>query len=116
MLFRSLKPQTGWGDWVQDFPHPWDFMQLFAGNAGSSLNYGYVNDKHYDTTLNTLFQAQPESVKGQWTALDNYAVGKAYYAAYGHEQFPKFYSNRLNFSAGVMSVEYQTDMTSLQLK
>ena len=35
---------------------------------------------------------------------------------YGHEQFPKFYSNRLNFSAGVMSVEYQTDMTSLQLK
>lgn len=112
----SLKPQTGFGDWVQDFPNPWDFMQLFAGNAGSSLNYGYVNDNHYNTTLNTLFQSQPESVASQWSALDNYAVGQAYYAAYGHEEFPKFYSNRLNFNTGVMSVEYQTDMTSLELK
>ncbi|HYZ56856.1 MAG TPA: ABC transporter substrate-binding protein [Streptosporangiaceae bacterium] len=112
----SLKPQTGWGDWVQDFPNPWDFMQLFAGNAGSSLNYGYVNDPHYNSTLNTLYQSQPKSVASQWSALDQYAVGKAYYAAYGHEQFPKFYSNRLNFGAGVMSVEYQTDMTSLELK
>ena len=112
----TLKPQVGWGDWVQDFPHPWDFMQLFAGNAGSSLNYGYVDDPHYNSALNTLFQQDPKSVASQWAALDNYAVGKAYYAAYGHEQFPKFYSNRLNFSAGVMSVEYQTDMTSLQLK
>ena len=112
----TLKPQTGCGDWVQDFPHPWDFMQLFAGNAGSSLNYGYVKDAHYDSTLNTLYQSNPKSVASQWSALDNYAVGKAYYAAYGHQLFPKFYSNRLNFSAGVMSVEYQTDMTSLQLK
>lgn len=112
----SLKPQAGWGDWVQDFPHPWDFMQLFAGNAGSSLNYGYVKDSHYDSTLNTLYQSDPKSVASQWSALDNYAVNKAYYAAYGHEEFPKFYSNRLNFGSGVMSVEYQTDMTSLQLK
>jgi peptide/nickel transport system substrate-binding protein len=112
----SLKPQTGWGDWVQDFPHPWDFMQLFAGNAGSSLNYGYVNDPHYNSTLNTLFQSDPKSVASQWSALDNYAVNKGYYAAFGHFQFPKFYSDRLNFSAGVMSVEYQTDITSLELK
>ena len=111
----SLKPQTGFGDWVQDFPNPWDFMQLFAGNAGSSLNYGYVNDNHYNTTLNTLFQSQPEAVVSQWTALDQYAVNQAYYAAYGHEEFPKFYSNRLNFNTGVMSTEYQTDLTSLEL-
>ena len=112
----SLKPQTGFGDWVQDFPNPWDFMQLFAGNAGSSLNYGYVNDNHYNTTLNTLFQSQPEAVVSQWSALDQYAVNQAYYAAYGHEEFPKFYSNRLNFNSGVMSTEYQTDLTSLELK
>jgi peptide/nickel transport system substrate-binding protein len=112
----TLKPQTGFGDWVQDFPHPWDFMQLFASNAGSSLNYGYVKDAHYDSTLNTLYQSNPKSVASQWAALDNYAVGKAYYAAYGHYLFPKFYSNKLNFGTGVMSVEYQTDMTSLQLK
>ena len=112
----SLKPQTGFGDWIQDFPNPWDFMQLFAGNAGSSLNYGYVNDAHYNSTLNTLFQDQPQNVVSQWTALDNYAVSQGYYAAFGHEQIAKFYSSRLNFNAGVMSTEYETDLTSLELK
>ena len=58
----------------------------------------------------------PQSVASQWAALDQYGVNQAYYAAYGHEEFPKFYSNRLNFTTGVMSVEYQTDMTSLELK
>lgn len=109
-------PQTGFADWVQDFPNPWDFMQLFAGSAGSSENYGYVNDPHYNQTLAKLDTQTPEKVAGQWSALDGYAVKKGYYAAYGHEEFPKFYSNRLDFKSGVVSVEYQTDLTSLQLK
>jgi peptide/nickel transport system substrate-binding protein len=112
----TLHPQTGFGDWNQDFPNPWDFMQLFAGNAGSSLNYGYVNDSHYNSTLNKLDQQPAEKVASQWAALDQYAVQHAYYAAYGHEAKAKFYSNRLNYNAGVLSVEYQTDLTSLQLK
>ncbi len=112
----TTKPQTGFGDWVQDFPNPWDFMQLFTSTAGSSLNYGYVSDKHYDSTVNSLDTKQPASVASQWSALDNYAVGKAYYAAYGHEAFPKFYSSSLVFPKGVFSVEYQTDLTSLELK
>lgn len=109
-------PQTGFADWVQDFPNPWDFMQLFAGSSGSSVNYGYVNDPHYNKTLAKLYTQSPEKVAKQWSALDQYAVNKGYYAAYGHEEFPKFYSTRLNFKAGVMSVEYQTDLTSLELK
>jgi peptide/nickel transport system substrate-binding protein len=112
----TLKPQAGFGDWNQDFPNPWDFMQLFAGNAGSSLNYGYVNDPHFNSMLNKLDQQPPEKVASQWAALDQYAVQHAYYANYGHESKAKFYSNRLNFNSGVLSVEYQTDLTSLQLK
>jgi peptide/nickel transport system substrate-binding protein len=112
----TLKPTVGWASWNQDFPHPWDFMNLFAGNAGSSLNYGYVNDPHYNSTLAKLSQVAPESVASQWAALDQYAVQKGYYAVFGHESKPKFYSNKLNFNAGVMSLEYFTDVTSLQLK
>ena len=112
----TLKPQVGFGDWNQDFPHPWDFMNLFAGNAGSSLNYGYVNDPHYNSTLAKLYQVLPESVASQWQALDQYAVMHAYYAVYGHESKPKFYSNKIDFNKGVLSVEYLTDVTSLQLK
>jgi peptide/nickel transport system substrate-binding protein len=112
----SLKPTVGFGDWNQDFPNPWDFMQLFAGNAGSSLNYGYVNDPHFNSELNKLDQVNPETVASQWAALDQYAVQHAYYANYGHEQKAKFYSSRLSFNTGVMSVEYLTDVTSLALK
>ncbi len=112
----STKPTAGFGDWVQDFPNPWDFMQLFTCTAGSSLNYGYVCDKHYDSTVNSLDTKDPATVASQWQALDQYAVNKGYYAAYGHEEFPKFYSTRMSFPTGVMSVEYQTDLTSLALK
>lgn len=112
----SLHPQFGFADWNQDFPNPWDFMQLFTSTAGSSLNYGYVADPHYDSTVNTLDQKDPSTVASQWQALDNYAVSKAFYAVFGHEAKPKFYSNRLNFSKGTLSVEWLTDLTSLQLK
>jgi peptide/nickel transport system substrate-binding protein len=112
----TLKPQMGFGDWNQDFPEPWDFMQLFAGNAGSTLNYGYVNDPHYNKQIASLSAQATPSVASQWAALDNYAVSKAYYAAYGHEAKVKFYSSKLNFNSGVMSVEYLTDLTSLELK
>jgi peptide/nickel transport system substrate-binding protein len=112
----KLHPDFGFGDWNQDFPHPWDFMQLFAGNAGSSLNYGYVNDPHYNSEINRLDQLPPEKNASAWQALDQYAVQKAYYANFGHESKVKFYSNKLDFTAGVMSVEYLTDLTSLQLK
>jgi peptide/nickel transport system substrate-binding protein len=112
----TLHPQFGFGDWNQDFPHPWDFMELFAGDAGSSLNYGYVNDPHYNSELKALYQQKPEPVASQWSALDNYAVQKAYYAVYGHESKPKFYSNQLNFQKGTLSVQFLTDVTSLQLK
>jgi peptide/nickel transport system substrate-binding protein len=112
----TLKPTVGFGDWNQDFPNPWDFMQLFAGNAGSSLNYGYVNDPHYNSELNKLDQVDPATVASQWAALDQYAVQHAYYANFGHENKPKFYSDRLAYNTGVMSVEYFTDLTSLALK
>jgi peptide/nickel transport system substrate-binding protein len=112
----TLKPQTGWGDWSQDFPDSWDFMELFGGSAGSSLNYGYVNDPHFNSELNSLTQEPVSQAKSQWNALDNYAVSKGYYAVYGHEEYPQFYSDKLVFSPNDFSVEYLTDLTSLELK
>jgi peptide/nickel transport system substrate-binding protein len=112
----TLHPQFGFADWNQDFPDPWDFMQLNAGNAGSSLNYGYVNDPHYNSEVASLSAKPTPSVASQWQALDQYAVNHNYYAVFGHESKPKFYSNRINFQKGALSVEYLTDVTSLQLK
>jgi peptide/nickel transport system substrate-binding protein len=119
---QKTKPQIGFADWSQDFPNPDDFVQLF--NSASILpenseNYGYVRDPHVDQTeakLNAVPASKLQTVASQWAALDQYMVNQGYYAAYGHETYPKFYSSRLNFNAGVFSVEYLTDLTSLQLK
>jgi peptide/nickel transport system substrate-binding protein len=118
----KTKPQIGFADWNQDFPNPDDFVQLF--NSASILpenseNYGYVKDPHIDQTearLNAVPASKLTSVASQWSALDNYMVSKGYFAAYGHEQEPKFYSSQMNYGAGIFSVEYQTDLTSLSLK
>jgi peptide/nickel transport system substrate-binding protein len=112
----TLHPQFGFADWNQDFPNPWDFMQLFAGNAGSSLNYGYVNDPHYNSQVSSLSTKAPQGVASSWQSLDQYSVKNAYYAVFGHEAKPKFYSNRIDFQTGTMSVEWLTDVTSLALK
>ena len=112
----TTKPQFGFADWNQDFPHPWDFMNLFARGAGSSLNYGYVSDPHWDSQVNTLCRRSPDDRGKPVAALDQYGVSKAYYAVFGHEAKPKFYSNRLNFHGRDLSVQYLTDLTSLQLK
>ncbi len=119
---QKTKPQIGFADWVQDFPNPGDFVQLFT-KAGiqpqNALNYGYVKDPHIEQVVHKLNQVPADklqSVAGQWSALDQYMVSKAYYAAYGHEKFPKFFSDRLDFSAGQLTPGYELDLTSLQLK
>jgi peptide/nickel transport system substrate-binding protein len=112
----TLHPQFGFADWNQDFPNPWDFMELFAGDAGSTLNYGYVNDPHFNSELTKLDQQPPAKVASQWQALDQYAVQHAYYAVFGHDNKPKFFSDRLSYNTGVISVEYLLDLTSLALK
>ncbi len=112
----TTKPHTGFGDWNQDFPNPWDFMQLFAGNAGSSLNYGYVNDPHYNTQIAKLSAVAPEGVASQWQALDQYAVNTPTTPCSATRARRSSTPDKLNFQTGTMSVEYQTDLTSLELK
>ena len=125
--FRTIgdaktKPQIGFGYWLQNFPNPDDFVQLFTSASilpQNSENYGYVRDPKVDSTEAKLSQLPASKLRRaapQWAGLDRYMVRQGYYAAYGHEAFPKFYSTRLNFAAGVLSVEYQTDLTSLRLR
>lgn len=111
----STKPQAGFADWIQDFPNPFDFMQLFTAAGIPSENYGYVNDPHYNSEVNKLEGKPLAAVASQWAALDDYAVSKGYYAAFGHESFPKFESSSMLYSAPSFSLEYELDLTSLEL-
>jgi hypothetical protein len=55
-------------------------------------------------------------VAGRWAALDDYAAKKAYVAAFGQQQVPKFTSNRVDFGAALFNPVYGNDWSSFALK
>jgi peptide/nickel transport system substrate-binding protein len=114
-------PQTGFADWLQDFPNPSDFYLLMNGNTIQSTNnqnFSMVDDPHIQKELAKL-DAVPatklESAANEWQALDEYVAKKAYVAVFGSEQLPKFLSDRIDFEAAIFHPLYQNDFTSWQL-
>ncbi len=102
-------PQTGFADWVLDFPNPSDFYLLMNADSIQPVNnenFSKVNDPHIQSELaklNKVPATQLNSVAGEWTALDEYTAKKAYVSVYGSESFPKFFSDRMNFDSAVFS-------------
>jgi len=115
-------PQTGFADWIQDFPNPSDFYLLMDGRSiqpTNNQNFSKVNDPHIQAELNRLNPVpatQLNSVANDWSTLDQYTASRAYVAVYGTETMPKFFSNRINFGAAVFHPTYLNDWTTLQLK
>ncbi len=118
----KTRAQTGFADWIQDFPNPSDFYLLLDGSAiqpTNNQNFGLVNDPHIQSELarlNKVPTTKLGSVAKDWQALDQYVAGKGYVAVYGSEKLPKFLSSRLNFDAAVFHPLYLNDWSSWSLK
>lgn len=118
----SNKAQTGWLSFSQDFPNPIDFYQLLDAKSiqpSENHNLSQVNDPHIQSEIAALGpvpSSQLPSVVGRWQALDEYTAQKAYLAVFGYDEAPKFFSNRINFSAAIFHPVYGNDWSSLELK
>jgi peptide/nickel transport system substrate-binding protein len=118
----ATDPQTGFADWIQDFPNPSDFYLLMDAKSiqpKNNENFSKVNDPHIQSelaTLNAVPSTRLQSVAKRWQALDEYVAKKAYVIVYGTELVPKFFSDRLDFSSAVLHPQYFNDWTTLQLK
>ena len=115
-------PQTGFADWIQDFPNPSDFYLLLDANSiqpTNNENFGNVNDPHIQSELAVLNKSpatQLSSDAARWTALDEYVGSKAYVYVFGSEQVPQFFGPRINKGAAIFHRTYLNDWTSLALK
>jgi peptide/nickel transport system substrate-binding protein len=115
-------PQTGFADWVQDFPNPTDFYLLNDCKTIQPVNnenFSKVCDPHIQSelkALNPVPATKLQSVGPRWEALDKYFAQKAYIAAYGSELFPLFFSNKLVFDANDYHPVFQLDYTAIKLK
>jgi peptide/nickel transport system substrate-binding protein len=117
----QTNPQTGFADWIQDFPNPSDFYLLMDGRSiqpTNNQNFSMVNDPHVQqelAKLNRVPATQLSSVAAEWRALDEYVAKQGYAAVFGSEQLPKFMSNRIDFGTAVFHPLYLNDWTSWQL-
>jgi len=115
-------PQTGFADWIQDFPNPSDFYLLLDANSiqpTNNENFSKVNDPHIQSELaflNKVPSTQLNSAAARWTALDEYAASKAYVFVFGSEQVPQFVGPKIDTGALIFHRTYFIDLTSVALK
>jgi peptide/nickel transport system substrate-binding protein len=101
---RSLKPQTGWANWFQDYPHPANFIDVLVNPnnvvATGNNNYSYnASDKKLADMIeaaNAETELTPE-VQEQWGEIDRYIQEQAYWALYGNRKQSTFFSERMDF-------------------
>jgi peptide/nickel transport system substrate-binding protein len=119
---KKTKPQIGFTDWFQDFPHPNDFFEpnLSGAALASSpvFNFEYApTPTGIDATLKKLKPSKPQDVADQWAALDKKLVESGDIAIYGSEKSSTFFSERMDFDncSGVHPV-YKNDWALFCLK
>jgi len=100
---RSLKAQTGFADWFEDYPHPADFIDVLLNPskvvATGNNDYSYnASNTAYANRINAVaakpLNAQTEK---EWASLDRYAQQQAYWGTYGTRKQATFFSDRMDF-------------------
>jgi peptide/nickel transport system substrate-binding protein len=118
----KLKPQTGFTNWFQDFPHPGDFFFLLESGSiqpTNNQNNSMVRDRKVDQLAAEIKAETPDKVVDQSVELDKYVTSpdKAYVLAYGHTKETTFVSERMDFeNCTVFHPVYQDDWSQFCLK
>jgi peptide/nickel transport system substrate-binding protein len=115
----KTKAQTGFTNWFQDFPHPFNFFFLVDGDTiqpTNNQNYGWVDDPEITNTIDELLlEPDVTQVEQEWADLNRYLVESAAVAPYGHRKLATFVSDRIDFEATQFHPVYNNDYTSFQM-
>ena len=117
----KTRPQTGFANWFQDFPHPKNFMFLVDGKSiqpTNNQNFGNVDDPEITAGIAEQNQ-EPDLTKAEdaWVDLNTKLVERAWIAPYGHRKLSTFLSERMDFeNCNRFHVVYFNDYSSWCLK
>lgn len=120
-VIGSLKnnPQTGDGEWTQDFPNPSDFMPPL-GSGGipqtNNLDYSRIKPPPIAASLAKVPATKLSSVRSQWESVDRHVAEDADELVYGYQVDPEFVSNRIDLKTAVFSPIYLDDYSTWQLQ
>lgn len=101
---RSLKPQTGFTNFIQDYPHPANFIDGTVNpkrvTASENVNLAYNADDHALARRIEELNREPEltdDVARRWGEIDDYVQKQALMAVYGNREQVTFMSERMDF-------------------
>jgi peptide/nickel transport system substrate-binding protein len=112
---------TGWGNWLLDYPHPNDYFQpQLAGESivpvGNS-NSAYFNDPSVNEKIARLAREQlTPRVEDEYAALDRQVMRQAPWAPFGNLKLSTFVSSAIDLEKVIFSPIFGEDLTSFQFK
>jgi peptide/nickel transport system substrate-binding protein len=116
----KTKPQIGFANWYQDFPHPANFLFLIDGDTNqptNNYNFSRADDPELNNLIDEVEAAPADGATEQAAEADRLAVEKAYVAPYGSETVATFMSERMDFeNCSLFHPVYQNDYSSFCLK
>jgi peptide/nickel transport system substrate-binding protein len=116
----KTKPQIGFANWFQDFPHPANFLFLIDGDSNqptNNQNFGRVDDPELNRLIDEVEAAPADAATEQAAEADQLAVEEAYVAPYGSEKKGTFMSERMDFeNCSLFHPVYLNDYSSFCLK
>jgi peptide/nickel transport system substrate-binding protein len=118
---RSTHAQIGVFNWVQDFPHPSNFLFLFGSSTiqpTHNLNLSVVRDPRIDAGLDRLARTtDPGRLASEAAALDRRLVDQAYLVPLGEAKTTVLASDRVDLEhCSTESPIYGVDLADVCLK
>ena len=112
---------TGWGNWLLDYPHPNDYFQPQLDGesiaANGNTNWAHFDDPSVNAKIARLEREQlSPKVEAEYATLDREVMRKAPWAPFGNLTLSTFVSSAINLEAVIFSPIFGQDLTSFQLK
>lgn len=112
---------TGWGNWLLDYPHPNDYFEPQLTGAGlratNNTNWAHFDDPRLDTEVARLRRQQlGPAQEAAYAQLDRAFMREAPWAPFGTLSLATFVSSTIDLKKLVVSPVYGQDLTSFQLK
>jgi peptide/nickel transport system substrate-binding protein len=112
---------TGWTDWYEDYPNPFDFFQLPLTDEGiaptNGTNFARIDDPKLNAKVAKLGEEplgpQQES---EWAEVDKAYMEQAPWVPYGTNTVSTFVDSEIDLDKVIFNPTFGHDLTSFQLK
>jgi peptide/nickel transport system substrate-binding protein len=112
---------TGWGNWLEDYPHPNDFFQPLLDGASiaptNNTNWPQIDVPALNAKIDQLRTEQlGPTQEAEYAALDKEYMEEAPWAPYGNLAVSTFVAADVELDKVIFNPTFGQDLTSFQFK